>query len=56
MMKTPQQEQTPLIRVENLKMYFPIYKGLISKKVADVKAVDDISFTIESGRTFGLVG
>ena len=56
MMKTPQQEQAPLLQVENLKMYFPVYKGLISKKVADVKAVDDISFTIEAGKTFGLVG
>lgn len=45
-----------LLEVSNLKMYFPIYKGVFSKKIADVKAVDDISFAIEEGKTFGLVG
>jgi len=47
----------PLIEVKNLKMYFPVTGGaLISRVVAHVKAVDDISFTIHKGETLGLVG
>lgn len=46
-----------LIRVENLKMYFPVHKGfIIEKKVGDLKAVDDVSFEIHRGETLGLVG
>jgi oligopeptide transport system ATP-binding protein len=46
-----------LIEVQNLKMYFPITSGIIFQhKVADIKAVDDISFTIKRGETLGLVG
>ena len=46
-----------LVDVQNLKMYFPITSGIImQKKVADVKAVDDISFQIRQGETLGLVG
>jgi len=46
-----------LIEVKNLKMYFPITEGvLISRVVAEVKAVDDISFYIKKGETLGLVG
>lgn len=47
----------PLLRVQNLKKYFPITEGiLIQRAVAEVKAVDDVSFTIEKGETLGLVG
>ena len=46
----------PLVEVENLKMYFPITAGLLRRKTGDVKAVDDISFTIFEGETLGLVG
>ncbi|MDF2882615.1 MAG: oligopeptide/dipeptide transporter, ATP-binding protein [Clostridiaceae bacterium] len=49
-------ENTPLIEVKNLKKYFPITKGLINKKQSFVKAVDDVSFTINKGETLGLVG
>lgn len=49
-------ETQPLLQVDDLRMYFPVYQGLLSKKVADVKAVDGISFSIEQGKTFGLVG
>lgn len=46
----------PLVEVENLKKYFPIVKGVFSKTVGYVKAVDDVSFTIRKGETLGLVG
>ena len=45
-----------LVEVRNLKMYFPIGKGILRRKVAEVKAVDDVSFKIRRGKTFGLVG
>ncbi len=46
----------PLIRVEDLKVYFPITQGLFQHKVGDVKAVDGVSFSIMPGETLGLVG
>lgn len=45
-----------LLQVKNLKKYFPIKNGLFSQVTGYVKAVDDVSFTIECGRTLGLVG
>jgi oligopeptide transport system ATP-binding protein len=46
-----------LIEVKNLTKHFPVTKGLIfSKQIGAVKAVDGISFTINRGETFGLVG
>ncbi len=45
-----------ILDVQDLKVYFPVYKGLIRKKVADVKAVDGVSFEVYKGETFGLVG
>ena len=46
-----------LLEVNNLKMYFPITSGIIlQRKVADIKAVDDISFFVRRGETLGLVG
>lgn len=45
-----------LVDVKNLKMYFPVVAGVMRQKVADVKAVDDISFYIKKGETLGLVG
>ena len=49
-------QSEPILKVENLKMYFPIRRGIFGKKVGDVKAVDGVSFSIEKGKTFGLVG
>ena len=46
----------PLLRVEDLKVHFPVHRGLLKQVVAHVKAVDGVSLTIESGRTLGLVG
>ena len=45
-----------LVDVENLVMYFPVTAGVLSRRVADVKAVDDVSFHILKGETLGLVG
>ena len=46
-----------LLEVRNLKMYFPVTQGIIfQRKVADIKAVDDVSFHINRGETLGLVG
>jgi len=46
-----------LLDVQGLKMYFPITEGiLIQYHIGDVKAVDDISFTVRRGETLGLVG
>ena len=52
-----QQESENLVEVKNLKMYFPVTSGIIFQHlVADIKAVDDVSFTIKRGETLGLVG
>ena len=45
-----------LVEVENLKMYFKKVSGIVRRKTDYVKAVDNISFTIDRGKTFGLVG
>ncbi len=45
-----------LLEVRGLKKYFPIKKGIFSKTVGNVKAVDDVTFTIKRGETLGLVG
>ena len=45
-----------LVSVENLKVYFPIRKGLFKRTVAYTKAVDDVSFTLRRGQTLALVG
>lgn len=45
-----------LLKVNNLKKYFPITGGVFGQKVGEVKAVDGVSFTLQKGETFGLVG
>ena len=49
-------EKKILLKAEDLQMYFPVRKGLLAKTVGHVKAVDGVSFSIEEGKTFGLVG
>ena len=45
-----------LLKVENLKMHFPIYRGVFQRQVGAVLAVDGISFDVRRGETLGLVG
>lgn len=45
-----------ILEVKNLKKYFPIKAGVLQRVVANVKAVDDVSFNIKKGSTLGLVG
>ena len=45
-----------ILRVSNLKMHFPVTKGLLKKQVGLVKAVDDVSFFVLRGQTLGIVG
>jgi oligopeptide transport system ATP-binding protein len=47
----------PILRVENLVKYFPIRQGIVFKRtIGHVKAVDDVSFTVNPGETLGVVG
>ena len=59
--KTPYCQQTDragetLLQVRNLKVHFPIHKGVFQRVVGQVKAVDGVSFDIARGRTLALVG
>ncbi|PYM10655.1 MAG: peptide ABC transporter substrate-binding protein, partial [Verrucomicrobia bacterium] len=49
-------EACKLLEVRNLKVRFPVMHGLFSRAKQFVKAVDDVSFTVEPGETLGLVG
>jgi peptide/nickel transport system ATP-binding protein/oligopeptide transport system ATP-binding protein len=46
----------PLLEVKNLRVWFPVRSGVFRRHTDDVKAVDDVSFTVEAGTTVGLVG
>lgn len=48
--------QDDLLDIRHLKMYFPVTAGVFRRKVADVKAVDDVSLTIRRGETLAIVG
>ncbi len=45
-----------LIQVQSLKKYFPVRSGIMQRVVAQVQAVDDVSFSIKQGETLGMVG
>jgi oligopeptide transport system ATP-binding protein len=45
-----------LLHVDDLKMHFPIYRGVFQRQVGAVRAVDGVSFDVKRGETLGLVG
>ena len=49
-------EQPPLLEVKDLKQYFPVSKNILGKPTKFLKAVDGVSFSIEKGKTLGVVG
>lgn len=50
------QNNNTILEVKDLKMYFPVIRGLLRRKVADIKAVDGVSFDLKRDETLGLVG
>ena len=46
----------PLLEVSGLRKYFPIKKGFLKREVGNIRAVDDVTFSISEGETLGLVG
>ena len=57
MRKSSMPKKDPLIQIKELKKYFPVTKGLVFQRISGfVKAVDNVSFSIQEGQNFGLVG
>ncbi|MGQ9746325.1 MAG: ABC transporter ATP-binding protein [Candidatus Caldatribacteriaceae bacterium] len=56
MLRVEEMTQSTIIRVENLKKYFPIKAGVFRKTIAWVKAVDEVSFEVFAGESLGIVG
>ena len=54
--KVPRAAGETLLEVRDLRKYFPVRRGLLSKTVGQVKAVDGVTFAISRGETLGLVG
>ncbi|MFV0466691.1 MAG: dipeptide ABC transporter ATP-binding protein [Lachnospiraceae bacterium] len=42
--------------VDNVKKYFPVFKGIMKKKIGEVKAIEEITFSVNKGETLGIVG
>jgi len=49
-------EKNVLLEIKNLKKYYPVTAGLLSKQIGSIKAVDDVSFSLAEGQVIGLVG
>ena len=56
MTATPQENETPFLAVRDLKMHFPITRGMFNRVTGHVKAVDGVDFTLYRGECLGLVG
>src|SRR5258708_22787514 len=52
----PSDSVAPTLEVRELRKHFPAPKGVFSRNVGVVRAVDDISFSVQRGKTLGLVG
>ena len=55
-MVTKEVNNEVLLQVDDLKMHFPIYRGVFQRQVGAVRAVDGVSFDVRRGETLGLVG
>ena len=53
---TPSTKKEYILEVKNLKKYFPLDKNMFGKPSRYLKAVDDVSFSVEKGKTIGVVG
>ena len=53
---TANQSKADLLKVQGLKKYFPVRAGIMQRVVAQVQAVDDVSFVVHKGETLGMVG
>ncbi len=49
-------DATPLLQAQELRCYFPVKAGFFNRRIADIKAVDDVSLTLHAGETLGIVG
>ncbi|MHC6180359.1 ABC transporter ATP-binding protein [Clostridium sp. JNZ X4-2] len=56
MIKEAEKHMKPLLSIEKLKTYYPIKRGILSKTVGHIKAVDGVNLKIYPGETLGLVG
>ena len=52
----PTSQNNNLLEVQGLQKYFPVRRGFLQKTIGWIKAVDGVDFTIEKGKTLGLVG
>ena len=46
----------PILRIEDLSVRYPVYKGFLQRQVAQIKAVEKVTLTLKRGEAFGLVG
>ena len=46
----------PLLLIEQLSVRYPVLRGVLQRQVSSVRAVEDVSFSVEKGTTLGLVG